>query len=329
MAQPYDIVAIGECLIDFMCTQQNGKLLMEGNPGGAPANVLAMAARLGCRTALVSKVGKDHFGTFLRGHIAAAGIGTDAILQSAEHPTTLAIVAPDGSRNRSFSFYRDHTADVMLSVEELPRDMLQSARILHFGSVSLTAEPSRSATLTAASLAKQSGVLVSYDPNLRPALWRSLAEAKQLLWEGLALADIVKVSEAELLFLTDAATVEQGIEQLYHACPMQLLAVTLGPRGCIFRTATGCFSSAAFNTPCVDTTGAGDAFWGAALSRILVGTMPVSQYTEGALVAMMDFSNAAGGLAITQKGAIPAMPDAAEIAACIAHTPRLTVDSIE
>lgn len=325
MNQQYDVIAIGECLIDFVCTQADGKLYMEGNPGGAPMNVLAMAAKLGASTAMVSKVGRDHFGAFLYDHIKAANVDARYVLQSKSHATTLAIVQLDATGNRSFTFYRDRTADVMLQADELPLKEISNARILHFGSVSLTCEPSRTATLKAVTAAKQAGVCISYDPNLRPPLWDSLKSARSEILAGLELADLVKVSDDELVFLTDNQNLESAAEQLFHAYPMQLLAVTLGPKGCFCLTKTGTFSSYTFNTPCVDTTGAGDAFWGAALTWLLKNNWKPENLNTEQMTQLLDFANAAGSLTTTKKGAITAMPGKAEIEACIAGTPRLII----
>lgn len=321
MIPQYDIMAVGECLIDFVCTSGSGNLYMEGNPGGAPLNVLAMASKLGLSAAMVSKVGNDRFGEYLLGHIRAANVDCSYMLQSAA-PTTLAIVQLDGTGNRSFTFYRDRTADVMLRADELPLEAVRRARILHFGSVSLTCEPARSATLEAVRQAKEAGTCISFDPNLRPPLWENLKEAHQAILAGLELADLVKVSDEELQFVTDEPDVGRAMEQLFRAYPMQLLMVTMGPKGCICRTGKGRYDSYAFDTPCVDTTGAGDAFWGAALSWIFKNGRP-DEYSDEQMKKLLDFANAAGSLATVRKGALPAMPDEEQIEECIAKVPHL------
>lgn len=323
MNQQYDVIAIGECLVDFVCTQADGKLYMEGNPGGAPMNVLAMAAHLGFSTAMVSKVGRDHFGDFLHDHIKAAKVDAKYVLQSKGEATTLAIVQLDAAGNRSFTFYRDRTADVMLQADELPLKEISNARILHFGSVSLTCEPSRTATLKAVTAAKQAGACISYDPNLRPPLWDSMELARSEILAGLELADLVKLSDDELVFLTDNQNLTSAAEQLFHAYPMRMLAVTMGPKGCFCLTKSGVFSSYTFDTPCVDTTGAGDAFWGAALACLLKNNWEPENLNTAQMAELLDFANAAGSLTTTKKGAIPAMPDKAEIEACISGIPRL------
>ncbi|SDM62883.1 carbohydrate kinase family protein [Acetanaerobacterium elongatum] len=323
MNHTYDIIAVGECLIDFVGGEKDGKFILEGNPGGAPTNVLAMASQLGLSTAIVTKVGNDSFGAFLRKNVSAVGINTDFMVEDLKYPTTLAIVSLDETGNRSFSFYRGQTADVMLSESEVPYAEIENAKILHYGSVSLTHQSSRAATFSAARYAKAHDVMVSYDPNLRPLLWDSLETAKAVIQQGLSLADVAKLSDEELLFLTDAHTLEEGIEQLYAKYSLRLLAVTLGSSGCICRSTAGTFRDKAFNVPCVDTTGAGDAFWGASLSYMLQSSKPIEQYTADDMHKLMSFANAAGSLATTQKGAIPAMPTLQKIEHCIQTIPRL------
>jgi len=296
---------------------------MEGNPGGAPVNVLAMAAKLGCHTSVISKVGRDDFGDFLLSRIREAGIDTKNMLQSQDHPTTLAIVHLDAKGDRSFTFYRDRTADVMLQTEELPLEEICRTKILHFGSVSLTCEPSRSATFAAVKAAKAAGACISFDPNLRTLLWNNLQTAKEMILTSLELADFVKVSDEELQFLTEESTIESGIERLFPAYPMRLLAVTLGPKGCVCRTEAGSFSAYTFETHCVDTTGAGDAFWGASLAWLIENGLNPENYGAGQMSGLLDFANAAGSLATTRTGGIPAMPDRNEIESCMATVPRL------
>ena len=319
----YDVIALGESLIDFVCAQENGSLKMTGNPGGAPANVLAMLARLGHKTALVSKVGRDAFGGFLRAEFAKAGIDTGYLLSDPQHPTTLAIVQLDAAGNRSFSFYRDRTADVMLSEQELPFAALADTEILHFGSLSLTAEPARSATFAAVRAARAAGALISYDPNLRPPLWRDLDEARALLRRGLEEADLVKISEEEVEFLTGAKEVHQGARLLCGESRATLLAVTRGAGGTLFCSGGLQAEANTFDTACVDTTGAGDASWGAALAWLLEHGAARRALSAAELAEIMDFANGAGSLATTRYGAIPAMPERAEILECIAKTPRL------
>ena len=319
----YDILALGECLVDLVCTEADGKIFMEGNPGGAPANVLAMAAKLGKQTALISKVGQDNFGPFLCGHVAAAGIDTDYIVMDTEHPTTLAIVKLDETGNRSFSFYRDRSADVMLSEEELPKEAIASTKVLQFGSLSLVCEPVRSATFAALALAKEAGVKVAYDPNWRPPLWPSEEAGRAMMLRGMEYADYVKVSDEEVVLLSGETDLKAGAEKLLAAYPMEFLAVTMGPEGSmVFNRKASAFAPA-YKIDCVDTTGAGDAFWGAALTYILEGSKSVGEYSAEELRALADFANAGGSLASTKKGAIPAMPSREAMLAAVESGERI------
>lgn len=309
MSRTYDIMAVGECLVDIICRVENGKLLMEGNPGGAPANVLAIAGKMGLCTGMISKVGQDTFGTFLKAKLKEAGIGMEHVPLDQEHPTTLAMVQLDDHGDRSFTFYRNETAEVMMTLEELPVEEIKHTGIFHFGSVSLTAEPSRSATLAAAKTAKEAGVTVSYDPNLRPPLWNSMDVARQWILEGMSLADYVKMSEEELEFLTGTEDVETGIRSLFEQYPMTLLVVTMGANGCIAMTKCGLYRADALKVICVDTTGAGDAFWGALLGRLLKKGRKPEEYNDEQIRELLRFACVAGSLATMKKGAIPAMPE--------------------
>jgi fructokinase len=220
-----DIAAVGECLVDFVSGQVAGTLVLEGHPGGAPANVLAIASKLGCSTQMIAKVGSDAFGRFLTEQLKLANVGTESMVRAEKQPTTLAIVSLDATGNRSFGFYRDHTADVTLDFSEIDKGILQNCRIFHFGSVSMTTEPARSATLQAVQFAKQAGALISYDPNLRIPLWEDLALAKKIILQGMQLADVVKISGEELEFLT-SADLKTGTDLLFDEYKLKILAVT-------------------------------------------------------------------------------------------------------
>ena len=319
----YDAVALGECLIDFVSTPEENSLRLTGNAGGAPANMLAMMAKLQRRTALISKVGEDAFGAFLCEQVAKTGVEAGYMLRDPHSPTTLAIVQLDAAGNRSFSFYRDRTADLMLREDELPLRLLENTRVFHFGSLSLTAEPARNATLQAVRHARGAGALISFDPNLREPLWPDLDQARAMIRTGLALADYVKMSGEELTFLTGESDLRKGAERLCREYPFRLLAVTLGPGGCIYVTDGGLQQQPTFDTPCVDTTGAGDASWGAALSWLLQQPAAPGELSAEAVRSLMDFANAAGSLATTKQGAIPAMPGRQQIEQCIRTIPRL------
>lgn len=301
----YDIVAVGECLIDFAIMPSSGPIELKGNPGGAPANVLAAAAKLGRSTAFIGKVGGDYFGNVLRESLVKAGIDTSCLI-SAKEPTTLAIVSIDESGERSFSFYRDNTADIDLTEADLDRELLTNTRIFHFGSVSMTAEPARSATLQAAKLAKEAGAVISFDPNLRPMLWKSLDEAKEQIEEGLQIADLVKVNGEEACFLTGVEDPAEAGRSLMAKYGMKLLAVTLDSAGCVLFSDGKEVCHPGYKADCIDSTGAGDAFWGAALTFIL-------ENGTGALSELAKTANAAGALTTEKLGAIPALPTREDI----------------
>ena len=317
MRKNIDIVSLGECLVDFICTEKDGAVSMEGHPGGAPANLLAMASRLGRSTELLTKVGGDPFGRFLLEKLTEAGIGVRGVRADRKHPTTLAIVQLDASGERSFSFYRDRTADVMLSAGELDTDALRAAEIFHFGSLSLTAEPVRSATFAAIAEAKAAGAYISFDPNWRPALWRSRDEAVSLMRKGLGYADFVKVSEEELALITGEDGLARGVSALLSDFPVSLLAVSRGAGGALLTNRRFTAELPAFRVHTVDTTGAGDAFYGALLSALLETGKAAGELDGAGLTALLRFANAAGALSTTKKGAIPAQPTREDILALI------------
>ena len=311
----YDVVALGELLIDFTASGSSGQgnPLFEANPGGAPCNVLAMLAKLGRRCAFVGKVGRDMFGRILEDAIQEVGIDSRGLVLDPGANTTLAFVrnAPDG--DREFSFYRDPGADELLTREELPEELLQGARIFHFGSLSLTREPARSATRSAVELARSGGALISFDPNLRASLWPSLEAAReQMLW-GCSVCDILKVAEEELSFLTGCEDLEQGSRALRDRFPnVRLLLVTQGKTGSVaFRDDVSVFCPAYPQNGTVDTTGAGDTFCGCCLHYVL--DHDLDGLDQAGLMAMLRFANAAAGLITTKKGAIRSMPALSDI----------------
>lgn len=323
-SKKYDITAIGECLIDFVSQSgDNGSLHYEGNAGGAPANVLACASGFGDRTAIFSKVGQDRFGDFLRNTLSDTGIDTSSLIMSKSHPTTLAFVSLDPTGNRSFRFYRKNTADVQLMSEELDLKKLADTQIFHFGSVSMTTQPVRGATDAAVRHAKQAGARVSFDPNLRELMWDDLNEAKEQILSGISYADFVKLSEEELLFLTGDTDLQHGMQKLSEAGSMTLLVVTLGPKGCLCLYGGKFYHEYAYDVPCMDTTGAGDAFWGMVLHFLVHHIPHTDQFSPEQIQNMLELANAAGSLATAKKGAIPALPTMAEVMDCINHTRKL------
>lgn len=325
----YAITALGECLIDFNFTnQESGHLLLEGNPGGAPANVLAAASKLGAKTCFIGKVGQDAFGDFLKYSLQSCNIDTAGLVSSEIFPTTLAFVSVNENGDRNFSFYRKSTADLMLSEDEIDYKSISESEIFHFGSVSMTSEPSRTATLSAVRFAKESNCLISYDPNLRVLLWDNLDEAKHVILDAMKLADIVKVSEEEALFLTGKHSPAEAMRQLFEENPMRLLFVTLGPRGCLACTENADCYLPTFDTACIDTTGSGDAFFGSVLWWLFKNNGQLNALTKSDLEELVRLGNAAGSLAATCKGAIPSMPSMEEIMLCIENIPLLQGDDL-
>ena len=307
-----DITAIGEILIDMTQSgvTEQGIPRYDANPGGAPANLAVAASRLGVNTAFVGRVGDDSYGAFLRRTLAQNGVDITGLSVDPREHTTLAVVSLDEKGERSFSFYRDPSADVSLRFEDVPQVLLENTRLLHFGSVSLTAEPSRSATLQAVQTAKAAGALISYDPNYRPSLWRDADAAIQGMREPLVYADILKVSDEELPLLTGTDDLAQG-SAVVRDKGIRLVLVTLGPDGAFYRM--GDRTGHVPGVPCqvCDTNGAGDTFFGAALSR-LVGC-ELDTLTVPELEKVIAFANRAASITTSRHGAIPAMPTLAEM----------------
>lgn len=323
----FDIVAIGELLIDFTPCGFNelNVPVFACNPGGAPANVLAMNARLGGKTAFIGKVGEDDFGFFLKKTLQDAGIDVSGLLMTKEANTTLAFVHLNEKGDRSFTFYRKPGADIYLSVSDLNESILQNCRIFHFGSVSMTDEPCRSATLEAARTAKKAGAIISYDPNYRPLLWNSEEKAKQQILEAMPLADVVKLSEEEARLLTGESDLKAAAEKI-SKYGVSLILITLGPRGAFWFTECTSGSLPAYDVKTIDTTGAGDAFLGAFLYCIRQKPLVEIRKLSGSeLEQITAFSNAAGSLTTVKKGAIPAMPALDEINDCVKNLPYFTI----
>lgn len=319
MEKTYDIVALGESLIDFVPAGKNelGMPLFSCNPGGAPANVLAMFSKLGGKSAFIGKVGKDAFGQFLISNMDFAGIDTRGVLQDPTVPTTLAFVQLDKHGDRNFSFYRNPGADIMLRTEEVSAKLISDCRIFHFGSVSLTAEPCRSATLNAAVSAKTAGALISYDPNYRPLLWDDEAHAVAEMKAAIVLSDVLKVSEEEMRLLTGENTLTEGAKKLAAMGPTVVL-ITLGAGGAFYYTPHQSGLLPTYDVKTIDTTGAGDAFLGALLWCLRgKSAQQLAQLSGAEWNSAVQFANAAGSLTTTRKGAIPAMPNRESIEECI------------
>lgn len=310
-----DIVTVGEILIDLTYSgRKDGIPLYTANPGGAPANVAVAAARLGAKTAFVGKVGKDYYGDFLRRTLMENGVDASGMLVDEEARTTLAVVSVSETGERSFSFYRRNCADVLLKSEEISPELLADTHILHFGSVSLTDEPSRSATVFAAQKAKESGATVTYDPNYRANLWKNEAEAVEQMKSVLGFIDILKISDEELPLLTGTDDYDAGTKQLYDEYGIPLILLTLGPDGAFCRRREETGRADGFRVKVADTNGAGDTFFGAFLSRMTaLGIYSPDGLTQGQLHECVRTANLAASLTTSRHGAIPAMPDLREL----------------
>lgn len=308
-----DITAVGEILIDLTQSGVNeqGIPVFAANPGGAPANLAVAAARLGASAAFIGKVGTDSFGTFLRNTLVENRVDVSGMVTDLRSRTTLAVVALDSHGERTFSFYRDPSADVNLCAEEISEEQLKNTKFLHFGSVSLTTDPARSATLYAAETAKKHGAYISYDPNYRASLWSDEASAVAMMKQPLSLVDIVKVSDEELPLLTGTEDLEKG-SAILASCGIRLVLVTLGANGAYYR-----FGDKTGHVPGVkvqvgDTNGAGDTFFGAALAQ-LARFDKLEDVTEEELREIVAVSNRAAAITTSRHGAIPAMPTREEV----------------
>jgi fructokinase len=312
----FDVTALGEILIDFTPCEvfPRGNICFERNPGGAPANVLVAVSRLGGKTAFLGKVGKDMFGEFLRETLTSNNVDTSGLGFSDKENTTLAFVQIDEKGDRSFSFYRNPGADTTLESTEVNFNTISDSKIFHFGSLSLTCEPSKTSTLTALKYARENGCIISYDPNLRPALWKSTQHAMTEIVSVLPFVDILKISEEELEFITESNNMEQGSRKLMEEYGINLILITRGAAGSYYRykEITG-FQPAFSKVKPIDTTGAGDAFLGGFLYFILSnGIKKVEDFdkklNEDFLAKMVKFANTVAFICTTKKGAIPAMP---------------------
>jgi len=312
----YDVVALGEALIDFTPSgiSPAGMMLFERNPGGAPANVLCALANLGLRTAFIGKVGQDMHGEFLRNVLMEKHVDTGGLILDSDVFTTLAFVELSESGERSFSFARKPGADTRLRPDELSRERIQGCRVFHFGSLSLTNEPAGSATLAAVRMAKEAGALISYDPNYRAPLWPDRQTAIQTMRSVLGEIDLIKISDDELELITGETSVDAAAKHLLEK-GAGCVVITMGSRGAFAATARGRVHVPAPAGPVVDTTGAGDSFWGGFLYQIIRGETAPADLCEDALVKYTRFANKVATICVGRRGAIPAMPTLEEVLA--------------
>ena len=321
MKKQFDVLALGELLIDFTenGASEQGNPLLEANPGGAPCNVLAMLQKLDKSTAFIGKVGKDMFGSQLRQAAEQAGICMDYLLEDEFVHTTLAFVKTFPNGDRDFSFYREPGADMMLKADELPLEALGSTRIFHFGTLSMTHPEVRLATRKAVNLAKDSGALISFDPNLRPPLWNDLEEAREQISWGLGRCDILKIADNELEFMTGDSDFDCAVGKLQRRWPnIRLLNVTAGAEGSYsYYQDERVFVPGFRLGGTIETTGAGDTFCACVLNFVLENG--IDGLNRRALTEMLRVANAAAYLVTTKKGAIRSMPERMQIREILDH----------
>jgi len=310
----YDVVALGELLIDFI---ENGKSeqknsLFEASPGGAPCNALAMLQKLGYRTAFIGKVGNDSFGRMLSETLSKVGIAGSGLRYDNNIPTTLAFVhnKPDG--DREFSFYRNPGADLMLQEQEIPYDLIENCKIFHFGSLSMTADPAKTATKKAVEYTKKAGKIISFDPNLRESLWSNLDEAASAIWYGIEQCDILKIADNEIRWLTGEDDIDKGVNIIKEKAEITLINVTLGKEGSVsYYKNCKVFAEPFLSEYTIDTTGAGDTFCGCILGEVL--KYGLENLSDQQIKSMLLKANAAASIVTTRKGAIYSMPELSEI----------------
>lgn len=311
----YDVVALGELLIDFTShgmSEQNNPLL-EANPGGAPCNVLSMLARLGRKTAFIGKVGKDGFGELLTKAVQEQGIDTSGICYDCDVHTTLALVLKKENGDRDFAFYRNPGADMTLCENELHDEIIRESKIFHFGTLSLTDEPVRSSTQKAVKVAKENGLIITFDPNLREPLWKSLEEAHEQVAWGLKQADVLKISDNETTWFTGIDDFDAGLDYLQKQYPnLKLICLSKGPEGSTARYKDTQVTYPAFlQSSTIETTGAGDTFCACVINAVL--EYGIDGFDTEKLKQMLKFANAAASLVTTKKGALRVMPTKQEV----------------
>lgn len=315
-----DIISCGELLIDFVPTVSGVSLLeapaFKKAPGGAPANVAVGVSRLGISSGFLGKVGDDPFGHFLAKTLEDSGVDIKELNFSTEARTALAFVSLRADGERDFMFYRNPSADMLYRPDEVPADYIRSAKIFHYGSISLIQEPSRSATLYAVEVASQASLVISYDPNLRLNLWPNVEKARQGLSLGWSKANIIKISEEELQFLSGSADLLEGAQRLWQP-NLSVLVITRGKAGCTYLTQAFHGFVPGYSVAAIDTTGAGDGF----VAGLLAGLVrrPQAWKDEADLHNVCKYANAVGALTTTQRGAIPALPNAEQVEAFMQH----------
>ncbi|MCR5774107.1 MAG: carbohydrate kinase [Lachnospiraceae bacterium] len=320
-----DVVSLGELLIDMTMngSSEQGNALYEANPGGAPCNVLAMLKNLGHRVAFIGKVGDDIFGHELKGVLDEVGIDPKGLVMDPDVRTTLAFVKTFEDGDRDFSFYRNPGADMRIERSEIDTELVRSAKIFHFGTLSMTHEPAREATVFAVTEAKKAGALISFDPNIREPLWDTMEEARKQVLKGLENCDILKISDNEITWLTGKDDYTEGVEWIFERYAISLITVSLGKSGSMafYKNDPGASDylkaeAAPFiRKDTIETTGAGDTFGGCVLHFVLEKGLKDLKVSD--LKDMLTFANAAASIITTRRGALRVMPTPDEIKAVI------------
>ena len=314
----FDVTALGELLIDFT---ENGKssqgnIMMEANPGGAPCNVLAMLTKLGKKTAFIGKVGDDYLGHHLQQVVDSLGINTDNLLFDKDVHTTLAFVHTFEDGDRDFSFYRNPGADMNLTASEVNESIIADSKIFHFGTLSMTDPEVRKATEHAVEIAEKNKCHISFDPNLRPPLWKNPKDAKECFDYGMTHCDVLKISDNEIIWFTGLEDFDEGVKFLKEKYNIPLILLSKGKSGsAAYYKDIKVERPAYMEVKTIETTGAGDTFFGSVLNYIL--EKGLENLTEENLTEMLDFANAAAALITTRKGALKVMPSLEEIKALI------------
>ncbi len=314
MGKKFDVTALGELLIDFTQNgvSSQGNDMFEANPGGAPCNVLAMLAKLGKKTAFIGKVGDDYLGKQLKNAVEEAGICTENLLLDEEVHTTLAFVHTYADGDRDFSFYRNPGADVRLRAEEVSTELIAKSRLFHFGSLSMTEEGVREATKKALRVAKENGCLISFDPNLREPLWKTLEEAREQIAFGMTQCDILKISDNEIQWFTGEEDFDAGIAKLRAEYQIPLILLSMGKDGSrAYYKDLRVETAPHLMQNTIETTGAGDTFCACALNYVLEHGL--EGLSSEQLQEMLSFANAAAALITTKKGALRVMPEKEEV----------------
>ena len=316
MGKVYDVTALGELLIDFTQNSfsEQGNPMFEANPGGAPCNVLSMLTRLGHRTAFVGKVGDDMFGRFLKESAEKQGIDMSGLMSDPEIPTTLAFVQKLANGDRDFSFYRKPGADICLTAKDVEsvRELIEGAKIFHLGTLSMTHEGVFEATCRALDIAKESGALISYDPNYRAPLWKSEDAAKEKMFFGMTKCDVMKISDNEITLLTGKEDIDAGVHELIDRFEIPLVFATLGPDGSkAYYKGSEVYAAGFKNPATIETTGAGDTFCACALHFVL--EYGLDGLNSDRLKELLTFANAAASLITTRRGALAVMPTMDEV----------------